>query len=75
MELATHVCAKFRFLKYSRKLDVTYGKSASFLSIVTLNDGNGRAPCRNSGFEPLLFAIMKEGQIDVILNKGFVFFI
>ena len=33
----------------------------SFLSITTLKDGNGSAPCRNSGFEPSLFTIIKEG--------------
>ena len=36
-------------------------RQQDFLSIATLKDGNGRAPCRNSGFEPSLFTIMKEG--------------
>ena len=44
------------------KQSVTYDKSASFLSIVTLKDGNGRAPCRNFGFEPSLFTIIKEAS-------------
>ena len=44
------------------KQSVTYDKSASFLSIVTLKDGNGKAPCRNFGFEPSLFTIIKEAS-------------